>query len=138
LSTEQHLDLNSLLSRFQHPFRGELGKYPNAKVHLDLRENVQPARQQAYPVPHSKKRGDGCVHWVSDSYALNKVIKRHSRLLQQLSDTLHTRSGYKFFTKLDVSMMSYTFELVETSSRVASISLHLDKIGIAVRQMGIK
>ncbi len=47
---------------------------------------------------------DGRVCWISDLCQLNKVIWRKQYFLPIITDILRKRSGYKFFTKLDVSM----------------------------------
>jgi hypothetical protein len=96
--------------------------YPVPQIHLKtfkkeldylVRIGVLAAQQESEWVSPSfiipKKDGRGC--WISTLRQLNKVIRCKQCLLPIFTDILHKRFGYKFFTKLDVSMQYYTFEL---------------------------
>ncbi len=50
---------------------------------------------------------EGRVGWISNLHQLNKVIRRKQYPLLIITDILRKHSGYKFFTKLDISMQYY-------------------------------
>ncbi len=47
---------------------------------------------------------DNRVRWISNLLQLNKLISCKQYPLPIITDILRKRSGYKFFTKLDISM----------------------------------
>jgi hypothetical protein len=64
---------------------------------------------------------DHRVRWISDLGQLNKVIRRKQYPLPIITDILRKHSEYKVFTKLDVSMQYYTFELDKESQDLCTI-----------------
>jgi hypothetical protein len=123
--------------------------YPVPQIHLKTFKKelnhlvtigVLAAQQESEwssPSFNSPKK-DGRVRWISNLCQLNKVITRKQYLLLIIMDILRKHSGYKFFTKLDISMQYYTFELDKESQDLCTIIAPFGKYKYLRLLMGLK
>ncbi len=82
---------------------------------------------------HSWKRWTGMTNqWLM---SINKAIICKQYPLSIITDVFNRISGYKFFTKLDISMQYYTFELDKPSQGLCII---VTLFGIKTTPMGLK
>ena len=80
---------------------------------------------------------DCLVWWISDFGALNKCIKQKTYPLPRISEILSKRTGYAYFSKLDISMAYYTFELDDDSKDLCTINMPYSLYCYCVLPLGI-
>jgi hypothetical protein len=85
---------------------------------------------------HSKK-GQHCLLGQQPT-RLNKVVLRKQYPLPIINDILRKRTGYAFFSKLDISMQYYMFALDEKSKDLTTIVMPFGKYCYDVLPMGLK
>lgn len=92
--------------------------------------------EHGYPTFIVAKK-DGRVRWVSDFRELNKMLIRTIYGIPRVRDIMARRKRYRYFTKLDLTMYFYTYELDEESSWLCVIVTPFGKFRYLRLPMGI-
>ena len=66
---------------------------------------------------------DGWVQWIMDFWGLNKSLKHKVYPLWKISEIFQRRSGYQYFTELNISTQYYTFVLDEPSRNLCTFAM---------------
>ena len=99
-------------------------------------EKCGPSRWAAPTFITPKK--DGQVCWVSDFRELNKLLNHQPFPLPRIQDIMNRCGKYKWFTKIDLSMFFYCFQLDEESKAMCTIATPFGLYRYTCLAMGIK
>ena len=131
-ATPIHLHPYSVAHSQEHLFKAEL----NRLCSINVLERCGASEWGAPTFIIPKK--DGRVRWVSDFRELNKRIKRKIYPFPLILHILRRRTGYQYFTKLDISMQFYTFMLDEASQQLCVIVTPFGNYKYLRLPMGVK
>jgi hypothetical protein len=81
---------------------------------------------------------DWTICWISNFWQLNKVIQRKIYPLPLIQEILNKQPGYKYFTKIDISMQCFTFERTEEAKNIRVIITPFGNFWYEWVPMGVK
>ena len=100
-----------------HTFKKELQRL----IDIGVLEKVNGASTYATPSFLVPKK-DGKVRFIANLRELNKQIRPQDYVLPVIHDLLRKRKSFKYFSKIDLSMMFYSFELTDRAKELCTIS----------------
>jgi hypothetical protein len=104
----------------KQPYSVAAVNMPVLKKALDRQENmgiIKRVGESEWGMPMMViPKKDGAIRTIDDFRELNKHAKRKTYSLPKIQDIFHRRKGYKYATKIDLTLCYYTFELDEESS----------------------
>jgi len=141
--TQVHLEL----TKEAHPVHRRAYQVPN--IHLETFKKELQHLVQIYVLRPSGPtnwafptfiipKANRTVRWVSDFRELNKVLKRRPYPLPIIHEEIFKRKRYTHFTKIDLSMMFYHFELDEASRDICTIATPFGYFQYCRLAMGLK
>ena len=100
---------------------------------------IEPCRPSEWGSPQFiAPKKDSRVRWLTDMRYLNTQLIRQIYPLPLIQDILTRQKGYKYFTKIDISMQYYTFELDEESRKLCVITTPFGNFRYKRLPMGCK
>ena len=141
--TKIHIDLDpSIQPRHFKPYPIPKIHLPTFKKELDHLVEIgvlEKAGMSAWASPtFITPKKDGRVRWVSDLRYLNTAVKRKQHPIPIIQDVIMRRAGYKYFTKLDLTMQYYALELDEEGKDLCTIITPFGKYRYRRLPMGLK
>ena len=89
-------------------------------INIDVLQHV-PRSEWAFPTFTILSK-DGRVRWVSDFRRLNKLLKRPRYFLPNIPGIMQRRKGFKFITKIGISMELSKFDIDPLPQKLGVIS----------------
>ena len=107
---------------YKVPYRHE-GAYKRELIAMLKDGTIKKCDQSKWASPtFTIPKENQTVRWINDFWELNKVIVQRSFPLPRIQDVMNHCGRYKYFTKIDLSMMFHCFELNEESKKLCTFN----------------